>query len=104
MNTADLKKPLAQDLRYYLPRWLVFGVVAGLLSAAATPTVATEHVNWFGGLVFGAAYGLLSGLAFVGLQRFSNLDGSRFKWWLNALVSTIAARLALWGVISLIGH
>jgi hypothetical protein len=32
---------------------------------------------------------------FVGLQRFSNLDGSRLKWWINAFASTIAAKVLL---------
>lgn len=43
MNAADVKKPLAADLRYYLPRWLVFGVVAGLLGAALTRTIQGER-------------------------------------------------------------
>lgn len=102
MDAANVQRPLAADLKYYLPRWLLFGVVAGLLGAAATPTLSSEHVNWSGYLVFGVAHGLLSGLMFVGLQRFSNLDGSRFKWWINALCSIFAVRLVLYGLMSLV--
>jgi hypothetical protein len=37
VNAADAKKPLTADLRYDLPRWLLFGVVAGRNETSATP-------------------------------------------------------------------
>src|ERR1700751_2275045 len=95
MNTSNVEKPLSRDLRYYLPRWLVFGVIAGLLGAVLTPTLPGEHMRVWGSLFWGGVYGLLSGTVFVGLQRTLNRGGSRVKWWLNAFASTIAAKLVL---------
>jgi hypothetical protein len=103
-------KTLTADFKYYLPRWLIFGVIAGailggpVVSPNADGTMPESyywHVILWQRLPLGVAYGLLSGVAFVFLQRMWNMSGSRLKWWVNVLGSTIAARLVLLGLMSL---
>jgi len=111
MNVPKIKKLLAADLRYYLPRWLIFGVIAGLIGGG--PVISPNangtmpegyfwHVILWQHLPIGVVYGLLSGLMFVGLQRSWNISGSRWKWWVNVLGSTIVVKLVLFGLMLLI--
>lgn len=110
MGSPDVKKPLSADLRYYLPRWLIFGGVAGLIGGGPVVSPNADgvmppgyywHVILWQHLPLGIVYGLLSGLMFVGLERLWNINKSRVKWWVNVLASTIAVKLVLYGVISL---
>jgi hypothetical protein len=107
MKVESGKKSFADDLKYYLPRWLLFGVVAGLIGGGPVVSPNADgtmpegyfwHVVLWQDLPIGIVYGLLAGVLFVGLQRLWNSNGSRIKWWVNLFGSMFIVKLALVGV------
>jgi hypothetical protein len=80
MNTAiaEARKPIRQDMRHYLPRWIVAFVAIALIQEL-TMLPPTGWGFWtIPGLVFiGLLEGALGGLVFVGMQRLWNPRDSR---------------------------
>lgn len=99
-------KTWKQDITYYVPRWLAFGVLVGFLGGGVIlppngnttmPNGYYWHVILYQHLPIGIIYGLLSGVLFVFLQRLWNTDGKRVKWWVNVLAAIIVVTIGIFG-------
>ena len=75
MNTAvaQTRRPMQQDLRHYLPRWMVVFVVITLVPQLIM-FPPTGHGLWYipSLVLIGLIEGAFGGLVFVGLQRCWN--------------------------------
>jgi xanthine/uracil permease len=75
---AKTPKPLQQDLRYYLPRWIVAFIVITLIEQLAMFPPARRGLWYIPNLVLaGILEGVFGGLVFVCLQRWWNPKDSR---------------------------
>jgi hypothetical protein len=80
MNTAvaQTRKPIHQDLRYTLPRWMAAFVVITLIEQLAMFPPAGRGFWYIPNLVFfGLIEGAFGGLVFVFLERWWNPKDSR---------------------------
>jgi hypothetical protein len=79
MNTAvaETRKPIQQDLRHHLPRWMVVFVVLNLVSELLyLPTGrGLWHIPSL--ILISLLEGAVGGLVFVGMQRGLNPKDSR---------------------------
>ena len=80
MNAAVAQgpKPIQQDLRYYLPRWIAALVVITLIEQLAMFPPTGRGLWYIPSLVLaGVLDGTFGGLVFVGLQRLWNPSDRR---------------------------
>jgi hypothetical protein len=79
MNSiAETRKPLQEDLRYYLPRWIAVFVVITLTQELVMSPSKPQGLWTIPSLVLiGLLEGAIGGLLFVGLQRWWNPRDSR---------------------------
>jgi hypothetical protein len=92
VNTAVVQtpKPLQQDLRYYLPRWIAAFVVITLIEQLAMFPPTGRGLWYVPSLVLtGLFEGAFGGLVFVGLQRWWNPKDSRPRRIRNYLFASI---------------
>jgi xanthine/uracil permease len=105
VNTAVVQtpKPLQQDLRYYLPRWMAAFVVIALIEQLAMFPPAGRGFWYIPNLVFfGLIEGAFGGLAFVGLQRWWNPKDSRPRRIRNTLFASIIVGVgSLWAMTAI---
>jgi xanthine/uracil permease len=75
---ARSPKPITQDLRYHLPRWIAALVVITLIEQLAMFPPTGRGLWYIPSLVLaGVLDGTFGGLVFVGLQRLWNPKDSR---------------------------
>jgi H+/Cl- antiporter ClcA len=75
LAVVQISKPIRQDLRYYLPRWMVAFVVITLIQELTTIRPTGWGLWTIPGLVLiGLIEGAFGGLVFVGLQRLNPGD------------------------------
>ena len=92
MNTAVAQspKPIDQDLRYWLPRWMAAFVVITLVPQLIMSPPAGRGFWYIPNLVLiGLLEGAFGGLVFVGLQRWWNPGDSRARRIRNYLFAGI---------------
>ena len=80
MNTAVVQspRPIKQDLRYYLPRWIAALVVITFIEQLAMFPPTGRGLWYIPSLVLaGVLDGTFGGLVFVGLQRLWNPSDRR---------------------------
>ena len=77
---AQTPKPIQEDLRYHLPRWMVV-VAAIVLIQQLTAFSSTGRGVWtlWGSVLIGLLEGAFGGLVFVGLQRWWNPKDNRVR-------------------------
>jgi xanthine/uracil permease len=100
VNTAVVQspRPIKQDLRYYLPRWIAALVVITLIEQLAMFPPTGRGLWYIPSLVLaGVLDGTFGGLVFVGLQRWWNPKDSRPRRIRNYLLaSSIVGVGSLW--------
>ena len=105
MNTAvaQSSRPIKQDLRYYLPRWMVVFVVIALIQELTTfPPTGWGLWTLPGLILIGLLEGAFGGLVFVGLQRWWNPGDSRARRIRNYFFSTILVGVgSLWAIAAI---
>jgi hypothetical protein len=93
MNAAVTQrpKPIRQDLRYYVPRWMVFFLAITLIQELTTlPPIG--HGLWSipNLILIGLSEGAFGGLLFVGLERWWNPRDCRAIRIRNCLLAVMA--------------
>lgn len=100
MNAAAVqsRKPVQQDLRYYLPRWmLVFVVITVIQELAISPSEPPGRWTVPNLVLIGLLEGTVGGLVFVGLQRRWNPKNSRVVRIRNSVAACIIVAVgSLW--------
>ena len=80
MNTAvaNTRKPIQQQLRYYVPRWMVaFLAITVIPDLVMSPPAGRGPWTISGLVLIGLLEGAFGGLVFVCLQRWWNPKDSR---------------------------
>jgi hypothetical protein len=76
--SSQATRPIQQDLRYYLPRWIAAFVVITLIEQLAMFPPTGRGLWYIPSLVLaGLLNGTFAGLVFVGLQRLWNPSDGR---------------------------
>jgi hypothetical protein len=105
MNTAVAQtlKPIRQDLRYYLPRWMAAFVVITLIEQLAMFPPAGRGFWYIPTLVFfGLVEGAFGGFVFVCLQRWWNPKDTRVVRIRNYVAAGIIVGVgSLWAMTAL---
>jgi H+/Cl- antiporter ClcA len=106
MNTAvaaQTRKPIQQDLRYQLPRWMVVFVVIALTQELTTiPPTGWGLWTMPALIVIGLVEGAFGGLVFVGLQRWWNPGDRRSGRIRNYLFASIIVGVgSLWAMTAI---
>jgi hypothetical protein len=100
MNTAiaETRKPIQQEIRYYLPRWMAILVVITLVPQLIMFPPAGRGFWYIPGLVLmGLVEGALGGLLFVCMQRWWNPRDSRVVRIRNSVAAWIIVAVgSLW--------
>jgi heme/copper-type cytochrome/quinol oxidase subunit 4 len=100
MNTAiaETRKPIQQEIRYYLPRWMAILVVITLIPQLIMFPPAGRGFWYIPGLVLmGLVEGALGGLLFVCMQRWWNPRDSRVVRIRNSVAAWIIVAVgSLW--------
>jgi hypothetical protein len=100
MNTAvaQTQKPFQQDLRYYLPRWMIIFVVITLIPDLMMFPPTGRGIWYIPGLVLiGLLEGAAGGLLFVGMQHWWNPRDSRVVRIRNRMAAMIIVAVgSLW--------
>ena len=103
MNTAvaQSSRPIKQDLRYSLPRWMVVFVVIALIQELTTfPPTGWGLWTIPGLILIGLLEGAFGGLVFVGLQRWWNPGDSRARRIRNYLFAGIIVGVGSLGAMT----
>ena len=95
---AQTRKPIQQELRYYLPRWMLVLVVITLIPQLILFRPAGRGFWYIPGLVLmGIVEGAVGGLLFVGMQHWWNPRDSRVVRIRNSVVAWIIVGVgSLW--------
>jgi len=100
MNSAvaQTRKPIQQELRYYLPRWMIVLVVITLIPQLIMFPPMGRGLWYIPGLVLmGLLDGAFGGLLFVCMQRWWNPRDSRVVRIRNSVAAwIIVAAVSLW--------
>jgi hypothetical protein len=100
MNTAvaETRKPIQQDLRHALPRWMLVLVVITLIPQLIMFPPAGRGFWYIPGLVLmGLVDGAFGGVLFVVMQRWWNPNDSRVARLRNSVVAWIIVAVgSLW--------
>jgi heme/copper-type cytochrome/quinol oxidase subunit 4 len=100
MNTAvaQTRKPIQQELRYYVPRWMLVLLVITLVPQLIMFPPAGRGFWYMPGLVLMVLVaGAFGGLLFVSMQRWSNPKNSRVVRLRNSVVAWILVAVgSLW--------
>jgi hypothetical protein len=100
MNTAvaRTRKPIQQELRYYVPRWMLVLVVITLIPQLILFPPAGRGFWYIPGLVLmGLVEGAVGGLLFVGMQHWWNPRDSRVVRIRNSVAAWIIVGVgSLW--------
>jgi xanthine/uracil permease len=96
-------RPIKQDLRYYLPRWIAAFVIITLIEQLAMFPPTGRGLWYIPNLVLaGILEGAFGGLAFVGLQRWWNPRDSRPRRIRNYLFASIIVGVgSLWATTAI---
>jgi hypothetical protein len=100
---AQTPKPLQQDLRYYLPRWMAVFVAITLIPQLLMFSPGGRGVWYIPSLVvIGLVEGAFGGLVYVGLQRWWNPKHSRPRRIRNYLFAGIIVGVgSLWAMTAI---
>jgi heme/copper-type cytochrome/quinol oxidase subunit 4 len=102
---AQTRKPIQQELRYYLPRWMLALLVITLIPQLIMFPPAGRGLWYIPGLVLmGLVEGAFGGLIFVGMQRWWNPRDSRVVRIRNSVVAWILVAVgSLWVMTAIYG-
>ena len=102
-TVSEASKPLQQDLRYALPRWMAAFVVITLIEQLAM-FPPTGRGLWYvpSLVVIGLVEGAFAGLVFVCLQRWWNPRDSRVMRLRNYVAAGIVVAVgSLWAMTAI---
>jgi hypothetical protein len=92
---AATQKPVLQDLRYYVPRWMiVFLAITFIQELTTLPPVGQGLGHMLSALLIGLSEGAFGGLFFVGLQRWLNPQNTGAKRIRNYFVAIMTVGVA----------
>ena len=102
-TVAQTPKPIQQDLRHYVPRWMAVFVLITLIPQLTMFPPAGRGFWYIPNLVFfGLIEGAFGGLIFVGLQHWWNSKDSRPRRIRNYLLASIIVGVgSLWAMTAI---